>query len=108
MIKEVQKSFWNGFFDGLALRPLWRFLAKRDIELAILAEREKCAEFAESSTAYTQFQTVEHYKISTFIAATRRSRARTSGLSGSPLTYEFTGWRLFASPRATMGYATRP
>jgi len=26
-------------------------------------------------------------------------------LSRRRLTYEFTGWRLFASPRGTMGYA---
>lgn len=36
-------------------------------------ERERCAELAEDATAYTQFQTVEHYKIARFIAAAIRS-----------------------------------
>ena len=36
---------------------------------------EACAALAEGATAYTQFQTVEHYKISTFIAAVIRERS---------------------------------
>ena len=42
---------------------------------AVTAEREECAEYAEGATVYTQFQTVEHYKIATFIAAVIRERS---------------------------------
>lgn len=41
---------------------------------AVKSEREACAEFAEGATQYTQFQTVEHYKIAHFIAAAIRER----------------------------------
>lgn len=44
-------------------------------EAIAAAEREECAEFAEGATAYTQFQTIEHYKISAFIAAAIRERS---------------------------------
>jgi hypothetical protein len=40
----MNKHFWRGFMDGLALRPLWKVLANRDIEEARLAEREECAQ----------------------------------------------------------------
>ncbi len=45
------------------------------ITLAILAEREACANVCECSTAYTQFQTVEHYKLASAIANAIRARS---------------------------------
>lgn len=40
-----------------------------------IADREECAKIAEGATAYTQFQTVEHYKLAAFIAAEIRERS---------------------------------
>jgi hypothetical protein len=46
------------------------------------AVMDTCAELAEGATAYTQFQTVEHYKIAAFIAAALRERPNVK-LTGS-------------------------
>ena len=47
------------------------------------AVMDACAELADGATAYTQFQTVEHYKIAAFIAAALRERpnANVTGLA---------------------------
>ncbi len=37
-------------------------------------ERESCVDLAEGVTAYTQFHTVEHYKLAAVIAAAIRER----------------------------------
>ena len=47
---------------------------RSEIELSRQSEREVCAQLAEGATAYTQFQTVEHYKIAALIAAAIRTR----------------------------------
>ena len=44
-------------------------------KLVAEAEREECAVFAEGATAYTQFQTIEHYKMAAFISAAIRKRS---------------------------------
>ena len=45
------------------------------IDKVVADEREACAELAEGATAYTQFQTVEHYKIASVIASAIRTRS---------------------------------
>ncbi len=49
-----------------------------------LDEREECALLAESATAYTQFQTVEHYKIAAAIAAGIRKRSNVELTGAAP------------------------
>ena len=40
----MTKQFWTGFIDGLALGPLWRFIAvKGDLINAVANERLACA-----------------------------------------------------------------
>ena len=50
-------------------------MVKAAIEEAILRERNSCANVAEQATAYTQFQTVEHYKFAAVIADKIRERS---------------------------------
>lgn len=64
---------WLFLDDGM--RDLLTEFAKDIVDHAVSVEREECAEFAEGATAYTQFQTIEHYKISAFIAAAIRERS---------------------------------
>lgn len=43
------------------------------LQARLAEEREKCASIAREATAYTQFQTVEHYKFASFIEDAIRS-----------------------------------
>ena len=58
-----QLAFAEGYGKGVAA-----------FHEAVKMEREDCAEFAENATQYTQFQTVEHYKMAAFIATAIRER----------------------------------
>lgn len=65
-----------------AIKRWWNKPEREIQELCQLAEafaradeREQCALIAESATAYTQFQTVEHYKIASAIADGIRMRS---------------------------------
>lgn len=44
------------------------------ISNAVATEREACVKVCEEATAYTQFQTVEHYKMASAIAKAIRAR----------------------------------
>ena len=59
-----QEAFRDGYEKGVAA-----------FHEAVTMEREECAVLAEGATAYTQFQTVEHYKIAAAIAAGIRMRS---------------------------------
>lgn len=65
VLGEIDKSFERSILLGEIDR----------LRLAVAAEREACAEYAEGATAYLQFQTLEHYILSTFIAAVIRARS---------------------------------
>lgn len=71
--EEVARAAYKaGERDG---RKQVNAVAENGARLAVLVEREACAEFAEGATAYTKFQTVEHYKLAAFIAAAIRERS---------------------------------
>lgn len=74
---------WQFLNDGM--RDVLAEFATDIVGHAITAERNECADFAEGATAYTQFQTIEHYKIASFIAAAirERSNARLTGVPAS-------------------------
>lgn len=69
--------------DAMAAMKLFHFGS-----LVAAAEREECAVLAEGATAYTQFQTVEHYKIAAAIAAGIRMRFNVGIQRASPASGE--------------------
>lgn len=64
---------WQFLNEGM--RDFLAVFAKDIVGHAVSVERAECAKFAEEVTAYTQFQTVEHYKMAAFIAAAIRERS---------------------------------
>ncbi len=72
ILRAMQAAYKAGEREG---RKQVEALAENGAKLAVLVEREACAEFAEGATAYTQFQTVEHYKLAAVIAAAIRKRS---------------------------------
>lgn len=57
--KVKMRPFFTGFMDGLALGPLWRFMAKADIRAAVEAEREACAQMCEAAANVMEEKTAE-------------------------------------------------
>jgi hypothetical protein len=69
-----QIAFRDGYEKGVAA-----------FHEAVEIEREECAKLAEGATAYTQFQTVEHYKIAAAIAAGIRMRSNAKVMGAKPI-----------------------
>ena len=65
--KPTGEPDWTPFKETLTV-PVTAEQVERFASLVAAAERERAAQLAEGATAYTQFQTVEHYKISSVIA----------------------------------------
>lgn len=68
---------WAFLNDGM--RDLLAGFARDIVCHAVDVERNECASIAEGATANTQFQTIDHYKIATAIAAAIRERSNVEG-----------------------------